>query len=159
MYTTQIPMQPGGLMNTWDHASATDWTDVLATFPLFSGVPKRRLRKLVRLATFAEYNPGDSVVGKGGRADSLYVILGGSAKVQGKPASRALGVGDYFGELGLLDDAPRSATVVATEELHVMRLPRKSFLRLAQDDPAISWRMLSNLGSQIRRLEDQAVPR
>jgi len=159
VYTTQIPMQPGGLMSTWDHASATDWTDVLSTFPLFAGIPKRRLRKLVRQATFAEYRSGDSVVEKGVRADSLYVILGGSAKVRGKPTSRALGIGDYFGELGLLDDAPRSATVVAVEELHVMRLPRKSFLRLAKDDPAISFRMLGNLGSQFRRLETQAVPR
>jgi len=146
-------------IGSWDHAGAADWTDVVARFPLFSGIPKRRLRKLVEQATFAEYSRGDSVIMKGGRADSLYVILGGSAKARGKQASRALGIGDYFGELGILDDAPRSATVVATEELHVMRLPRESFLRLAQDDPAVSLRMLTNLGSQFRRLEIQAVPR
>ena len=155
MFTTQISMQPIG---SWDQAGAADWTDVVATFPLFSGIPKRRLRKLVKQATFAEYGRGDSVIMKGGRADSLYVILGGSAKARGKQASRALGIGDYFGELGILDDAPRSATVVATEELHVMRLPRESFLRLAQDDPAVSLRMLTNLGSQFRRLETQAAP-
>ena len=155
MFTTQILMQPIG---SWDHARAADWADVVATFPLFSGIPKRRLRKLIEPATFAEYSRGESVIEKGGRADSLYVILGGSATVRGKPASRALGIGDYFGELSLLDEAPRSATVVATEELHVMRLPRESFLRLAQDDPAVSLRMLTNLGSQFRRLETQAVP-
>jgi CRP-like cAMP-binding protein len=62
-------------------------------------------------------------------------------------------MGDYFGELGVLDGVPRSATVVATGELHVMRIPQEPFLRLAERDPGISLRMLGRLGSQIRRLE------
>jgi len=157
VYTTQIPMSPGGLVRSWEHVGAADWVDVLATFPLFSGVPKRRLRKLVQLATFGEYGTGESVIEKGGRSDSLYVILGGSAMVRGTPRSRALRIGDYFGELGVLGDADRSATVVATDELHLIRLPRQSFLRLAQEDPAISLRMLSNLGLHFRQLETQAV--
>ncbi|MGZ4396399.1 MAG: cyclic nucleotide-binding domain-containing protein [Gaiellaceae bacterium] len=130
---------------------------VLAKFSLFSGISKRRLRKLVREATFAEFAPGDTVVATKDAADSLYVILGGTAKVRGKVAARTLRMGDYFGELGLLDGAPRSATVVATHELHVMRLQRHSFLRLAEHDPAISLTMLRNLGAQFRRLEIQTA--
>jgi CRP/FNR family transcriptional regulator, cyclic AMP receptor protein len=139
----------------WDHASPSDWADVLAGFPLFAGIPKRRLRKLVRQAAFAEYGPGDMVIQKGSSGSSLHVVLGGSAKVLGKPASRTLRSGDYFGELSLLDGAPRSATVVATSELHVMKLPRKAFVGLVQD-PEVSLKMLSTLGSQIRRLELRA---
>jgi CRP/FNR family cyclic AMP-dependent transcriptional regulator len=157
MFETHIPMQPAGLMGYWDHVTPADWAEVLAAFPLFSGIPNRRLRKLVRSATFAHYGPGDVVVEKGMPGDSVYVILSGSARARGKPAARTLHTGDYFGELGVLDGAPRSATVVATGELHVMRLSSASFLRLAQHNPSISLEMLSNVGWQVRRLETRAA--
>jgi CRP-like cAMP-binding protein len=155
MYAMQIPINPRGVMGFWDHAGPAEWAEVLATFPLFAHVPERRLRALVRLATFAEYGVGDVVIEKGAPGDSLYVILSGSARARGRPAARTLGVGDYFGELGLLGGVPRSATVAATSELHVMRLPGQAFLGLAEHYPTISLRMLSRLGSQIRRLEAQ----
>jgi len=152
-----MPMQPFGLIEYWDHAGPADWAEVLATFPLFSGLDKRRLRKLARQATLAEYSRGDIVIAKGEPGDSLYVILSGSAMARGKPAARMLRTGDYFGELGLLDGVARSATVVATDELHVMKLTRSSFLRALEHDPSISLRMLSTLGSQIRQLETRAA--
>ena len=136
-----------------DAATPADWANILATFPLFAGIAKRRLRDLAREATFAEYGPGDMVIERGGQGDSLYVILSGSAKARGRPAAHTLRTGDYFGELGVLDGVPRSATIAAVGELHVMRLPRASFIRLARRDPTISLAMLSNLGSQIRRFE------
>jgi CRP/FNR family transcriptional regulator, cyclic AMP receptor protein len=155
METMQMAIHGPG---SWDHASTADWANVLADFPLFSGIAKRRLRKLVALATFAEYGPGDIVIQKGTSGDSLYVILGGSAKALGKPASRTLRTGDYFGELSLFGGAPRSATVLTTSDLHVMKLPRQAFLGLTEDEPTISTQMLMTLGSQIRRLEQPAQP-
>ena len=140
---------------SWDRPSTSEWAEVLSGFPLFSGVSKRRLRKLVRNARFAELAPGDHVISSGDGADSLYVVLGGAAKALAKPAARPLGVGDYFGELALMDGAPRSATVVATEELHVMQVPRESLLQLAQRHPAVALTMLRSLSSQFRSLETQ----
>jgi CRP/FNR family transcriptional regulator, cyclic AMP receptor protein len=141
-----------------DSAGPGDWAVVLAEFPLFAGIPKRRLRALARHATFAEYGPGDVVIEHGERGDSLYVVLGGSARVRGKPAAGTLRVGDYFGELGALAGVPRSAAIVATDELHVLRLPRDVFLDLVQDEPAISNTMLRDLVSRLRRLEAQPTP-
>ena len=157
MFAPHGPMQPPGLTGYWNGVTPADWAEVLATFPLFSGVAKRRLRKLVRQATLAEHQRGDIVIGTGDPGDSVQVILGGSARVLGKPAPRTLRTGDYFGELGVLGGVPRSATVVATDELQVMRLPRASFLRFAKHNPAVSVEMMSALGSQIRRLETQAA--
>ena len=148
----QMAIPPVGL-GYRDQASPADWAEILATFPLFDGIPKRRLRDLVRHATFAEYGRGDMVLQRGARGDALLVILSGSARVLGKPAGRTLRTGDYFGELGALEGAPRSATVFAAGELHVMRLPRDDFLRLAERDPKVSLKMLGELGSQFRRLE------
>jgi len=149
MQLAMTPVNPG----YQDQPSPADWAEILANFPLFEGVPRRRLRDLVRRATFAEYSRGDMVLQRGGRGDSLLLILSGSAKVLGRPAGRTLRTGDYFGELGALEGAPRSATVLATGELHVMRVPRDDFLRLAERDPAIPLKMLGELGSQFRRLE------
>lgn len=157
MNGTQIPTVPLGLTGDWNHAGPADWAEVLAGFPLFAGIAKRRLRGLARQATLAEFSRGDIVLQKGEPGDSLYVILSGSAKARGKPGARTLRTGDYFGELGLLDGIPRSATVVATGELHVMKLQRRAFLRIARHEPSISLELASKLGSQIRRLEAQAA--
>jgi hypothetical protein len=119
-----IQLLPLGRVH-WDHAGPSDWAGVLATFPLFSGLPRRRLRRLVRNAPVAEYGPGDMVTQKGTSGDSLYLILGGSAKALREPVSRSLRIGDYFGELSLLDGTSRSATVIATSELHLMKLPAR----------------------------------
>jgi CRP/FNR family transcriptional regulator, cyclic AMP receptor protein len=145
------------VMPQGDHASVDDWTDVLAGFPLFSGIRKRRLRKLVRGASFAEIARGGTVIRKGDRSDSLYVILGGAARARSGGATRELGVGDYFGELALVDGAPRSSSVVATQDLHVIRLPAQAVLRLARQHPALTLTMLRNLSTQLGRLEAQAA--
>jgi CRP-like cAMP-binding protein len=157
MNGTNMSLSPYGLTGDWDRAEPGDWADVLAGFPLFSGIAKRRLRALARHGTLEEYGPGDIVLQKGDPGDSLYVVLSGSAKVRGKPAARALRTGDYFGELGLLNGVPRSATIVASGHLHVMKLPRTAFLRIAQHEPSISLTMANGLGSQIRRLEARAA--
>ena len=146
-------MRPHGI--TGEDGSVDEWASVLADFPLFSDVNKRRLRKLVRQARFAEFAEGARVVSDGERASSLYVILGGAARVVQKPAARTLGVGDYFGELALIGGTTRTATVVATQELHVMVLPWQSVERAARRDAAIAFTMLRQLSTQVKRLEAQ----
>jgi signal-transduction protein with cAMP-binding, CBS, and nucleotidyltransferase domain len=121
-------MQAQIAMQSWDRPRTGDWAKVLATLPLFSGVRKRRLRKLVRKATFAEFAPGEIIVPPGS-TNSLYVILGGAAKTL-EPEARPLGIGDYFGEVPLVERTLRSRTIVATRELQVMKVPRQAFLRL-----------------------------
>lgn len=147
------------LRQDWDQATEADWAKVLASLPLFEGFSKRRLRKLARQAHFENYARGDEVVSTGSTGDAFYVILGGSAKARGKPAAQTLRAGDYFGEMAVLDGGQRSATVVATSELQVMRVPREAFLELAEDEPALTAGMLARLGARVRELEGQAARR
>lgn len=150
MNTLQMDMYSAA---SWGAEDSADWAEVLAEFPLFSGLSKRRLKKLARAAWVEEYAAGEFVVMKGDAGDALHVILGGSARVLGKRAARALGTGDYFGELSLLAGARVSATVIATSNLHVLSVPREAFLDVAEHDPHASLEMLTALGGHFLRLE------
>jgi CRP-like cAMP-binding protein len=150
-------MQARGMPERWDQPTAKDWAGVLATFPLFTGVSTRRLRKLARHATCAEFAPGETIIFAGDRGNFLCLILGGHVRAVSTPASRTLGSGDYFGEVALIDGGPRSATVVAISHVHVMKLPASSVVRLARRHPAITLRMLGELTTRLRQLETQAA--
>lgn len=114
--------------------TASDWADVLAGLPLFARISKRRLRKIASLSQIQQFSPGDIVVQVGEPADAFYLILAGRARVVGK-SRRTLGIGDYFGEMGLIDGEPRSATIAAAAELETMKLPRRPFLKLLKQQP------------------------
>jgi CRP/FNR family cyclic AMP-dependent transcriptional regulator len=146
MYVRALPRR-------WDEPTPGDWADVLAEFPLFTGVRKRRLRKLARTATLAEFAPGETIVFAGDPDEALYVILSGHAKTTSRGRGRVLRVGEYFGELALIDGRPRSATVVAMSHVQVMKLPARPVLQLARRHPAITLTMLENLTTRLRRLE------
>jgi CRP/FNR family cyclic AMP-dependent transcriptional regulator len=146
--------EPQAIQHDWNKPTDRDWAEVLSGLPLFASIRKRRLRKIAQEGQFAEYASGDSVVLTGAPADWFYVILGGEAEVM-KPRARTLTTGDYFGEIALLDDGPRTATVVAREELHVMRLPRQAFLRLLSE-AGVAQEITTELGARVRRLERQA---
>jgi CRP-like cAMP-binding protein len=147
------------LQQDWEQATEAEWAKVLASLPLFDGFSRRRLRKLARRARFANYARGEEVVSKGSPGDAFYVVLSGTAQARGKPAAKVLRSGDYFGEIALLDGGPRSATIVATSELQVMRVPRAAFLQLTNDEPSLTVNMVSELGTRVRELEGQAAQR
>lgn len=141
----------------WDKVSDREWANVLETLPVFAGIGKRDLRRIASEAEFAEFSPGDFVLLSGEAADAFYVILSGEARMPGKPASRTLRTGGYFGEIAMLDGEPRSASVVATSELHVMRLRRRPFNATLERHPALAHRFLVELGTRVRELERQAA--
>ena len=106
-------------------ADDREWARVLSTFPLFADVGRRRLRKLVRTATFAEFVPGEAVVARDQRDGSLYVVLEGRAKAIGGPARRSMCIGDYFGELSLIGGrSPYTATI--PERTRIIAAPEGS---------------------------------
>lgn len=137
----------------WNRVTERDWATVLAELPVFSRLGKRQLRKLARQAEFREFAPGETVISTGAPGDSFYVVLSGEATVRGKPGARTLRLGDFFGELALLDRKPRSATVLATNELHVMRLPGRAFLELVEQEAGVAHTILTELGARVRRAE------
>jgi len=130
---------------------------VIAGIPLFEALTKRHLRRVLRSATLKTYEEGATVVRAGMRGDAFYVILDGRAVAQ-TPGGRGHGLepGDWFGELALLGDAPRSATVAATTRLTTLRIGRTEFTRLLRDEPTIAVGLARGLAGIIRGLQPAA---
>ena len=154
MSTGPAPGLDALLDRRWDRPTSRDWADVLAHLPLFSKVGKRQLRKLAGLAQFEEFAPDDVVIQAGEASDAFYLIVSGQARVLVRERARILRTGDYFGEMGLIDGEPRSATIIAVEDLQVMKLPRPPFLRLLEQEPRTAVAMLAELAGRVRKLEN-----
>jgi CRP/FNR family transcriptional regulator, cyclic AMP receptor protein len=133
------------------------WTDVLNDVPLFSGLSKRHLNKIAELAKSRRFPRYSTIVRAGERGDTFFVILDGTVLVKppGKRAVR-LAAGDSFGEMALLDDAPRSATVEAQDEVFVMLLGRSAFSRMLAREPKIAIALLRTLAQRLRKVESSA---
>ncbi len=131
-----------------------DWTDVLAEVPLFSGLSPRHVRNLAKLAKIQRLPAYTKIVREGATGDSFILMLEGTAVVR-PPGKRpvTLGAGDFFGELALLDDAPRSATIEAQDDVVVARIGRKDFIRLLADEPKVSLVLLRTLAARLRASE------
>lgn len=132
-----------------------EWVTVLADIPLFRTIPKRHLRKIAETASEARFQPHTEIVRKGERGETFFVILDGTARVGAGRRSKQLRTGDYFGEMALLDGEVRSATVTAQTEVHVMRISRRPFLRMLEQDSKLAVLMLKALVARLRAAERQ----
>ena len=142
------------LLEGWNEREDRFWLPILAGVPLFDGLSKHHLRQLARLTEVRRYAPGHFVVQGGARGDAFYVILDGSATVSpARGRQTRLGPGEHFGELSLLDGAPRSATVMAEGELTAGRIGRPSFEQLLRDQPLIAASLMPSLVGIVRELQ------
>ncbi len=146
--------------STWHPASPwSGWAEWLAGVPLFAGLSRGHLKRVARLAHLRSYADGKTLTSAGSRGDAFFVILEGSAHLE-TPAghTRELKAGDSFGELALIDGAPRAATIVAVGDVSVARIERAAFLELMREEPPIAIGLARGVVAIIRDLEADAVP-
>jgi CRP-like cAMP-binding protein len=134
----------------WNRPAGVDFAATLGKVPLFAKLGRRQLRKIARYAEVAAFVPGDTVLRSADSAEFFYVVLRGEAEAREQGRARRLRRGDYFGETALLDGTSHPATVIATNELYVLRLPGPVFLRVAQQSPTIAFAVLTQLGRQVQ---------
>ena len=130
---------------------------MLADVPLFAGLSRRHLGKIAGAASTKRYAPGSTLVRVGRPADAFFVILDGSARVEVPAGGIALGAGDFFGEMALIDGEPRSATVVATGDVFVMTLARAKFLKVLEAEPKIALAIMATLTRRLRAVQGAAA--
>ena len=108
-------------------------TTVLKSVPLFASVPDEQLRMLVPVVARRSAPRASTIMAAGDQIDSLYIVISGRLKVmmsdsEGKEVILSLiGPGEFFGEMGLIDDSPRSASVVTIEPCELLSISKRDF--------------------------------
>ena len=111
---------------------------LLKGIPLFAEVPDDKLQKIAPFADTAEFAEGQVVVKEGAYSNHFYAIEEGTAKVERDGEHLAdLGPGDIFGEQGLLEKQERSATVIATSRLRVIKIEHWELSRMRKSMPEV----------------------
>lgn len=136
--------------------------DALAACRLFAGLDGRTLDLLTAALRSRRYRRDEVIFHAEDPGDSLYVVATGSVKITvsaddgTEPAIlTTVGPGGFFGELALLDGAPRSATAIALDPVETLVLRREAFDRLVDSEPGLRRALLSALAGEIRRLTAQ----
>lgn len=129
----------------------------LEQVPLFARTSHLERTAVARHADEVTYDDATVLVEQGTRGDAFYVVLDGQARVERDGDEVAvLGAGDWFGELALLDEAPRSATVVADGPVTVAVLPRAMFRMALREFPDLTEQLLAGMAHQLRAAGDPA---
>lgn len=133
----------------------------LQVVPFFANLPDEHATELAKSLVPRRFAPGQVIFHLGDPGGLLYLISRGKVKIshtttEGQEVVLAiLGPGDFFGELALLDDAPRSATAVALEATETWTLHREEFMHYLTDNPDFALHVLKTLARHIRRLNTQ----
>ncbi len=126
------------------------FVDTLATVPLFSACSKKELQMVAKSAERLTVPPGKVVVTEGAAGTEFFVIIDGEARVERHGRQVAvIGPGGFFGDLALLDRAPRNASVIADSELELAKLGQRAFDALL-DHPGFSKKLLAGLARRLR---------
>jgi CRP-like cAMP-binding protein len=136
----------------------SEWVDVLSGIPLFAPLSRRHVKRIANLARPRRFAANSAIVKKGERGESFYVILDGEATLN-LPGGRtvALGSGDWFGELALLDGGPRTATVLAKTPVLTMSIARRSFLKLVKGDSELALGLLKVTAERLRDASQASI--
>jgi CRP/FNR family transcriptional regulator, cyclic AMP receptor protein len=129
---------------------ATEATELLQKVPLFADLDPRELETIARTVHERTFAPGETIAEEGQSGVGFFVIRAGEAKVDvGGQEVRRLGTGDYFGEIALITEGPRTATVTADSELNCYGLTPWEFRPLVQTNASIAWKLLQALARQV----------
>ena len=124
--------------------------ELIRKAPLFAHLSRRELEQIAQIADEIDLREGKEMTRQGARGREFFVLLEGDAEVK-KDGRRinTLGAGDFFGEIALVSDTPRTATVTATSPVRALVITDRSFKRLMQDMPQIQAKVLSALAERV----------
>lgn len=125
--------------------------ELLQRVPLFEDFERGDLDRLSRSFKQRVFDAGSTVADEGRTGAGFFVIESGEATVSVRGSERAkLGPGDYFGEIALIDDGARSATIKADSELRCYGLTSWEFRPLVEGNASIAWKLLETLAKRLR---------
>ena len=134
-------------------------TAVLKAVPLFASFPEDQLRMLTTMVTRRSAARSTTIMAGGDATDSLYIVLSGRLKVMmsdsdGKEVILSiLGPGEFFGEMGLIDDEPRSASVVTIEACELLSITKRDFKRCLAENFEMAMAVMRGLVKRLREAD------
>jgi CRP/FNR family transcriptional regulator, cyclic AMP receptor protein len=136
------------------------YEDVLRRVEIFNSLDKKELETLGRECRERSYSAGTTLIRQGDSGSGLFIITSGHVQVtiahhpdRAEEVAGTFGPGSVLGEMALLDDQPRSASIVATEDVKVLILPVWEFRATMRSHPDIAIKLLSVLSKRLRKLE------
>lgn len=139
-------------------ASTDPKRDAIRRVPMFARLGDRQLEEIARLADEVDVPAGRVLMREGATGDEFLVILEGQVSVdRGGSLVRALGPGDFLGEISLIDHGPRSATATCGTACRLLVLAHREFNTLLADFPDIERQILVALAERVRTLDSQGV--
>jgi CRP/FNR family transcriptional regulator, cyclic AMP receptor protein len=129
----------------------------LGSVPLFAGISAESMSRLAAVAGEQEFATGQFIVRQGQVGTGLYVIVDGAVNVMrgADDVIASLKPGEFFGELSVIDQQPRNASVQATEATDVLAVASWDLLALLEKDPALSLNLIKGLAARVRAAGDQ----
>jgi pyruvate,water dikinase len=133
----------------------SETVEVIERVPLFEGMSPRDIQGIAAMFRERRFDAGETVTREGAGGGAFYVIESGEATVAvaGRELAHLI-PGDYFGEVALIDDGARTATVTATTDLVCHGLTYWEFRPLVQQNPTIAWNLLRTLARRLRAAQD-----
>jgi CRP/FNR family transcriptional regulator, cyclic AMP receptor protein len=125
-------------------------TELISRVPLFAHCSKRELAEVARIADEIDLREGKELTKEGAPGREFFVLVEGTADVvkNGRKVN-SLGAGDFFGEIALVHQSPRTATVKATSPVRALVVTERNFKRLLEDIPEIQRKVLLALAERV----------
>ena len=131
-----------------------DLEQQLETVPLLAGLERKTRKRLSEVGKRRSYAAGDEIVKQGTTGTALYIILSGRATVLVDGATVGeLSTGDFFGELALIEQHPRTASVQAVEDTECLLFPAWEFMALLEEHPEVAVPIMKALIARLHRSE------
>ena len=124
--------------------------ELLKSVPLFTGCSKKELERISMIADEIDFRSGKTLIREGARGREFFVLADGTVEItrQGKRVDTA-GPGDFFGEMALLADQPRNATVTTTSEVDALVVSAQSFKSLVERNPLIALKVIRAVADRL----------
>ena len=128
--------------------------EMLAQVPLFAGLEARDLDRIADSFKQRNFAAGDTIASEGSGGAGFFVIGEGTARVTVQGEERAtLGPGQYFGEIALLDEGARTATVTAETDMTTYAMTFWEFRPIVETDARIAWKLVQELAHRLREAD------
>ncbi|HZT94106.1 MAG TPA: cyclic nucleotide-binding domain-containing protein [Gaiellaceae bacterium] len=125
--------------------------EMLKKVPLFADLDNRELQQIANSMRERRFRAGDTVTQEGAGGVGFFVVEEGQADVTvGGQAKGSVGPGDYFGEIALINESPRTATITARTDLLCYGMTPWDFRPLVESNSAIAWKLLTAMAEKMR---------